>query len=117
MPILMWHYKTCVWIYPILQCLNISDCFHFKIQICEPEISKATEVDVQKLASWLNRTLPVVKEELDHVNRSQAFKEYISLVHTIDESTCSLLQSIDLSRNNSEQVIVKSKRLSLNKNI
>lgn len=79
---------------------------NFKIQICEPEVTKVTEVDVHNLASWLNKTLPIVEEELDHLNHSQAFRQYIS--HDIDSSTCSVLQSIDLSRNNSEQVIIIS---------
>ncbi|KAL1516873.1 hypothetical protein ABEB36_000711 [Hypothenemus hampei] len=70
----------------------------------EPEVKKNEDaVDMEKLAKWLSALYPKVKEQIENANSSsKIFKNYRLIDETID-TTCKLVQSVQITKTNNEE--------------
>lgn len=75
---------------------------YLKIQSDEPIVDQNIEVDVNKLASFLEKQCPLVKRQLDDANHSRAFEGY-KLDEDIEGASCKILQCLDI-RKHSDKV-------------
>lgn len=66
-----------------------------EVQTDPPEALKDVDVDVDRLAGFLNKMYPRVKKELDDVINSRAFDSY-SLQSEYNDTSIKLLQSIEV---------------------
>ncbi|KAJ8984705.1 hypothetical protein NQ317_004966 [Molorchus minor] len=63
--------------------------------VSDEKIVSQPEVDMQKLADWLSKIYPKVKNEIDEANNSHAFRGY-KLAEELTEANCKLLQTINI---------------------
>lgn len=78
----------------------------FQIQTDEPGNNKDIDVDINKLASWLETIYPIVKKEIDDSHNSQAFRGY--RIHENNEGAAfKLLQSYNLLSRPLDIVVIR----------
>ncbi|XP_030758051.1 WD repeat-containing protein 34-like [Sitophilus oryzae] len=66
------------------------------VQTISTETETHKEVDMEKLAEWLNRIYPSVKKQIDNVNNSKVLKNY-KLLDDNTDVTCKLIQQLKVN--------------------
>ncbi|CAG9761581.1 unnamed protein product [Ceutorhynchus assimilis] len=80
-----------------------SDTVERKSQEAQTETTQkpSEEVEMSKLANWLNKIYPNVKEQIDKSNSSRAFQNYRTSNTSVD-SLCKLVQSFSIAGKNAD---------------